>query len=370
MEEREGMGLEKEYSTYFSEFFENVKEEYMESIGFREADELSSRELAFRDAITSLPGPVKVVRLKIDTKKNKDAENDVYHLIAYDFSNFGESSVRYYGEIDLDEIEKHVGLLKDFNLDEQKIEELRSFKLIGYGDPNCWYWVWIIPYDILENSKEYVRDFIYSINSFWMIFGDKILQKFDRKIDYNSKYGLKSDPALPLSELSKKDKIFSSFVKVDEYGRSRGITIEDLQKSICGIHLIPSVPKEVKKVFGAAKKLYIFGYFEYYFFTISQHYAYLALESAMRNRYSEIYGKPNKFISLDRIIEKLADKGIIPKGEVKTYDAGRYFRNALSHLTDPPIRLPGPNILERVAYQINQIYDRENKLIQEDSCNS
>ena len=367
MEEKEGMDLEKEYSTYFSEFFENVKEEYMESIGFKEADELSSGELAFRDAITSLPCPVKVVRLKIDTKKYKDAENEVYHLIAYDFSNFGESSVRYYGEIDLDEIEKYVELLKDFNLAEQEIEALRGFKSMGYSDPNCWYWVRIIPYDILENPKEYVRDFI---NSFWMIFGDKILQKFERKIDYNSKYGLKSDPALPLSELLKKDKIFSSFVNVDRYGRSREITLEDLQRSICDIQLIPSVPKEVKKVFDAAKKLYTFGYFEYYFFTISQHYAFLALESALRNRYSEIYGKPNKFIGLNTIIEKLVDKGIIPKGEVKIYDAGRYLRNSLSHLTDPSTMTPSSSILERVAYQINQIYDRGNKLIPEDSCNS
>lgn len=350
--------MEKEYSTYFSEFFENVKEEYMKSICFKEADELSSGELAFRDAITSLPCPVKVVKLKIDIKKYKDVKNDVYYLITHDFYNFGGSSVRYYGEIDLDEIEKYVVLLKDFNLDEQKIEGLRGFKLTGYGDPNCWYWVWIIPYDVLENPKKYVRDFI---NSFWWTFGDKILQKFERKTDYNSKYGLKSDPALPVSELLKKDEIFSSFVNVDGYGGSREITIEDLQRSICDIQLIPSVPEEVKKIFDAAKKLYTFGYFEYYFFTISQHYAFLALESALRNRYSEIYGKHKKFIGLNTIIEKLVDKGIIPKGEVKIYDAGRSLRNALSHLTDPSIMLPSSIILERVACQINQIYD---------SCNS
>jgi len=35
----------------------------------------------------------------------------------------------------LDEIEKYVGLLEDFNLDEQQIEKLRGFKLIGYSDP-------------------------------------------------------------------------------------------------------------------------------------------------------------------------------------------------------------------------------------------
>ena len=356
------MDLERAYTTYFSKFFENVKEEFRKSTGFRDVEELSSGELAFRDAISSLPCPVSVIRLKIDIKKHEKAENTIYHLIIYDFSNFGEFSIKYYGEIDLDEIEKYVELLKDFDLDEQKIEELRGFKVVGYGDPNQWYWVWIIPYDILENPKEYARDFIYHpINSFLMIFRNKILQKFERKNDYNSKYGLKSDPVLPLSELLKKAKTFSSFVKVVKSGKPREITIEDLQKDICGIQLIPNVPEEVKKVFNAAKRLYIFGYYEYYFFTISQHYAFLALESALKNRYNEIYDKPNK--NLKDIIKKLVKKGIIPKGEEKIYDAGRELRNALSHLTNPSIMTPSSSILERVAYQINQIYDKGDKLI-------
>lgn len=123
------------------------------------------------------------------------------------------------------------------------------------------------------------------------------------------------------------------------------------------------MPEEVKKVFNAAKRLHIFGYFEYYFFTISQHYVFLALESALRNRYNEIYGKPKKFIRLNTIIEKLVGKGIIPKGEAKTYDAGRYLRNSLSHLTNPSIMTPSASILEKVAQQINQIYDRGNEEI-------
>jgi hypothetical protein len=95
------MDLEREYTTYFSEFFENAKEKFRTSTGLKEADELSSGELAFRDAISSLPCPVSVIRLKINLKKYNKAKNDVYNLITYDFSNFGESSVKYYGELDL-----------------------------------------------------------------------------------------------------------------------------------------------------------------------------------------------------------------------------------------------------------------------------
>ena len=98
------MDLERKYTICFSKLFDNIKVEFGKSIGFREADEVSSGELAFRDAISSLPCPVSIVRLTIDVKKYKEAENSVYHLIRYDFFNFGEYSIRYYGEVDLDEI--------------------------------------------------------------------------------------------------------------------------------------------------------------------------------------------------------------------------------------------------------------------------
>jgi len=55
------MDFESEYTSYFSEFFENAKEKFRTSIGFKEADELSSGELAFRDAINSLPCPICVI---------------------------------------------------------------------------------------------------------------------------------------------------------------------------------------------------------------------------------------------------------------------------------------------------------------------
>jgi hypothetical protein len=180
------MDLKERYFTYFSKFFENVKEEYRKSIGFKETDDLSSGELAFRDAISSLPCPVSVVRLIIDVKKYKEAENKIYHLIGYDFSKSGESSIIYYDEINLDEIEKYIELLKDFDLDQQRIKGLKSFKLLGYGDLECWYWIWIIPYDILEKPKEYVRDFIHS---FLDTFGHKIIKKLREELIIISNMG-------------------------------------------------------------------------------------------------------------------------------------------------------------------------------------
>ena len=206
------------------------------------------------------------------------------------------------------------------------IKELRSFKLNGYGDLERWFWVWVLPYDILEKRNEYIADFICW---FSLTFGSKIWERFERKIDYNSKYGLKSDAVLPFDEFLKKDETFRSFVKLDRSGIKHEITVEDLQKSVSDIQLVPNVPEGVMRVFNAAKRLYIFGYFYYYFFTISKHYAFLALESALRNRNSEIFGKPKNFKSLNMIIEELVRNGTITQAEAKIYDSGRYIRNCL-----------------------------------------
>jgi len=348
---------QKEYYQYFSEFFKDVKKEFRESIGFREEEYLSSGELALRDAINSLPCPVRIVKIKVDVKKHKRAKDSVAYLIGYDFSNFGKLAVRYYGEVKLDKVEEHGKLLKKyFGLDKQKEKLLKNFELKGYGDPDRWYWFDVVSYDIINKRTDYLREFIFL---FQTTFIDKILQKFEKRVDYVSKYGLKSDPILPLSEIIKKDKILNYFIKENKTGRTSELTIEDLQNHICGIQLIPSVPEEVKKVFNAAKKLYIFGYFEYFFFTVSLHYALLSLESVLRNKFSSIYGEPKRFVSLDEIIKKLVEKGIIPKGEASIYDAGRELRNSLSHLTSLSVMLPSSRTLYRIAYQINQIYDKK-----------
>lgn len=325
-------------------------------MGLKSDNDFSSEEAAFRDAVRSLlPCSVRIARLKVDTGAHKDAKGAVYHLIAYYIFNSEKPSTNYYGEIDLDELEKCEDLLKDFGVDYEQIEQLKSFKLGGYGNPQQGYWVSVVAYDIFENPERYANDFLFLLG---YVFGERISKKFERKMDYNSKYGLGPDVVLPPSELLKKDRVVSGFVGYGEEGKHE-ITIEDLQEDVGRIQLIPTAPDEVKKVFNAAKKLYIFGYFEYYFFTISCHYAFLALESALRNKYNQIYGEPKRFVGLREITKKLVEKGLIPKGEAKIYSSGGELRNALSHLTKPMILLPSPRILERVGYQINNLYDTD-----------
>lgn len=347
------MKLEKQYIIYFEQFFKNVREEFNKSVKYCPDDELSSGELAHKKAICSLPCPVKVVRIKVETEKYNQANDSIYHLIAFELSDLGKSKVIYYGEIDIDEIDKQSGLLNSFKLDQADVEELKTFKIQSYADLENWHYVTVVPYDILDKPAKHARDFRWS---FLSSFSREILQRFETIIDFNSKYGLKSDPVFSVPELLQKDKTFSGFVKIDGYGNRHEITIEDMQKDICNIQLISPVPEDVRKVFNGAKKLYVLGYFDYYLFTVSEHYAFLALESALRNRYHELHGESRKFIRLDNVIKDLVKNNVIPGGETQLYLCGGVLRNELSHLTKQKVVSPQPGILESVAYQINYLY--------------
>jgi len=156
----------------------------------------------------------------------------------------------------------------------------------------------------------------------------------------------------------KKDKVFDAFVKIDEGGKSKSIELEDLQQHLSTIVLSSKIPEEIKRVFNGAKDSYLFGYFRYYFFTISNHYALLSLESALRNRYNQLFGKPKKFLSLNEVIKKLADKEVIKKEDRFIYDISRELRNSFSHLTSPPVIVPAMALstLEKVKENIEKLF--------------
>lgn len=155
----------------------------------------------------------------------------------------------------------------------------------------------------------------------------------------------------------KKDKL-CEFVKIDEDGKPKSMEFEDLQQHISTIILDSKIPEEVKRVFNGAKDLYLFGYFCYYFFTISNHYALLSLESALRNKYNQLFRKSKTSVPLKEVIIKLTKKGIIKKEDESIYDISRELRNYFSHLTSPPVIVPAMALstLERVKECIDRLF--------------
>jgi hypothetical protein len=101
--------------------------------------------------------------------------------------------------------------------------------------------------------------------------------------DFNSKYGLAPEPVLDDADVLSPDFLSSMFVRIDT-----GLmpSLNDVQNVLAQILLIPQVPESVTGTFRIAKRLYLFGRFEYAFYTVSQHYAFLAIEAAILCRWT------------------------------------------------------------------------------------
>ncbi len=174
---------------------------------------------------------------------------------------------------------------------------------------------------------------------------------------YTTKYNLNPDPILDLDELLQMDDRLSSIKQRSDSGQLVNLKLKDFQKAVSGAIIIPSVPESVHTAFNGAKQLFIFGYFEYYFLSISLHYLFLAIESALRNKHKEMYGEPKRFMGLKKVIKELSDKCVISDKDKSTYLSIPNMRNEMSHLTQPTIIPAQYKMFERIAEMINQLYD-------------
>jgi hypothetical protein len=67
------------------------------------------------------------------------------------------------------------------------------------------------------------------------------------------------------------------------------ITTDDLQELLRGCQLRSEVPEDVKSVFEMARKLFVYGYFVYEFYTLAGFVSILAVESALIHRFEQYY---------------------------------------------------------------------------------
>ncbi len=355
----ENKQYEKQYKSFFEKFFDNLINEFFKYTGYRDEEDISINDLPIYYFIKSLPCQIYVKRIKIDKEMNDDAKSEVYFIIKYDFTKLGKLEFRYFGETSINDLHKCSELKNEYYLDSEQIERIKKLNYSScYGfDP--WIWISILHYDLLKDYQCYTNDFLFNLR---YNFRKVIFEKFDKTPDFNSEYNLKPDRMYTKNQLLKKCGPLNSFGKINKNGRIGKITFRDLQQNVSNIQLIPTVSKDVKKVFKAAKKLYMFGYFDYFFFTISQHYAYLALESALANKYEELFGETKDYLNFYNYIEEFVKRGIIPKREEPHYHAARRLRNSLSHLKEPATWLPDSETLSWVASKINQLYHKEFKI--------
>ena len=386
---------EAEWTDFFNRMFTEAKRMILEQYQVEKDGSGPPETQAIREVTAKLPCPLRVAEIRIDTERHKHIEDAVCQIIRYDFSKLGVTpqTVEYCGVVDARDSEELRKLLtRKFDLKETWFDDFnKDFRTIGWCDDEVGFCIQFPLYNIKGNFTSFVSDFLaFPFSSLT----EKTRRKVGEHVDWSSKFNLTPDPILPMSEMTRVDGTLSAFLPFSE-----GAGIEKLQEGICNIQLIPNVPWDVREVFRRAKGLHIYGFFRYNFFAIAQHYAYLALESAIKNRYYQSFGEQNtlqndkgetvkvgridhqtvidfcrrakgwnryklkingeKFaFKLEELLCWLVERKIITEWERKQCGRGMALRNRMSHPTRAYVFPPGYSVkaLEFVADIINKLY--------------
>jgi hypothetical protein len=342
------------------------------------------RILAIRRVFDSLPVPTNVVMLDTEGAEVVRKEGRYAFAIHYDLSHSQTLHVTDHGIVPLSDFDRHRVLFQSvFKVGPESLDDLQVLRFDAiYGYPDVLH---VTLYDPRTNLKQYAYEL------FDLLGSNNITEVFEKHYDFNSKYGLHPDRVLSESELLHIDEINGMFFAGD-----RSQAIETAQERIAALQLTARVPAEVSRVFKTAKKLYLFGLFEYEFFTVSHHYAYLAIEAAVYHRWSQtqskpfvlthgqdqmtvhnagrgsiahfcedkkwkkrdvkINGKPFPF-AMPSLLARLREDGIITEYQHYQLKTKLKLRNIHSHLEFGPLEMPDTGVLERVAELINALFD-------------
>jgi hypothetical protein len=392
----------EEWKNTLSLVADRMREDFHSSHPFKDDGEVSPSILALRDAFYTFPVSADVLLIDAGSKQPAGhygivvmganfAMGPIWTLIAHHTADTSCKEVRFHGTRSLADLDSYLPLLADsFSLDHESYRDSIGNLLFS----GCWTWdseeiVDFVPYDIRKFPTEYGR---YLAHNLFMSHAEGLIRRFKKEHDFNALYSLAEDPILPLEEWTKIDPATALFVKMSD---GKPLTIEERQKSVCDIQLIPRVPDDIRLTFRRAKDAYILGYFRYDFFTVAVHYASLALEAAVKARWSasllkkvaitcgsdkvEMHFPSHTKIShlyrrnawrgrtvlvdgqrfpltMNALLDWLEHEKIVTKWERKGLGIGLSMRNELSHVEHSTTDIPSPDKLRFVAGLVNKLF--------------
>jgi hypothetical protein len=350
-------------------------------------------QLALRDAFCAFPVQTDVLLLDTGGLALHPGEERFWTLLNFDFSVTTGDLVRFHGIAPTSKIARNTALLDThFSLRMHGLDSLRGLLLMGQ-----WYdrsLVHLVSYNAREQLERYSAELASCLSSY----SGSLYKLFGKQVDFNKRYSLTPDPVVGRDPLLRIHFATAHFVNLKTGGP---LTLEQLQEDVSQIQLIPQVPEDIRRTFYLAKRLYVFGYLEYGFFTVSLHYAYAAMEAALHARWSAALpiptvlthrgnGKleslttgPAKHFAIRRlcrvrgwnvrtlqvngepfphtakqVLVSLRKLGIITDWQLKQFgDMWLKRRNYHSHLEFAPVEPPQTDALVQVAGEINQLFD-------------
>ena len=354
----------------------------------------SDNDLALRRLFAAFPFRVEVLLFDTSGLEAHPQVEDIATAIRYDLTHPNTLSVQLRGTIPLVSINSHAQLVKCvLDLEPEFFDDLKRWpSVFGWSSAAVTH---LVPYDSRTKPIEYAEEL-----ADFMARDRDLLELFSPRTDFNAKYDLVSDAPLTDEQLRHIDELTACFVKMSDH---KPPSLSERHLSIADIQLIPQVPESIRRTFHLARRLYVCGYFEYGFFTVSLHYALLALDAALHARWSSTlpafvdltyqdkktgpthrhrmdqpsHVKIREFSqragwkvarvgvggrsfphTVKRVIAELSDQRFINDWQRHTIE--RFYveiRNSLTHLEFAPVHTPSPDVLERVAYFINHLFD-------------
>lgn len=352
----------------------------------------SPQMLALRDALRAFPVPADVLYIDNSRASTINEMPRSFTLLHFAMAAPKALRVNYVDEVHPQDLEVMAPVLETYFDAHPGAMRLICDLQLGSMQKDDRF-TFLVRCDIRRKPEECARDLAMHIlmggRSFW---GPFLLET-----DFNSKYDLQPDSILTDDELVGWDPISEQY-RDSSYQQ---LSLRERQDNVASIQLIPQVPEAVKEVIRRAKRLYIFGHFEYSFFTVADHYAYAALEAAIFHRWNaalpdqlqllykaknqqesavigrigwrriqdycrqqhwrprnlEINGRPFP-ASAAKVVDQLREDRILNDWQhwrMRNVYLG--LRNSHSHLEFCSTTLPRADTIERVVREINTLFD-------------
>jgi hypothetical protein len=345
--------------------------------------------LALRDAFMAFPAPAEV--LFIDCTGHPDNRNPVRTLIRFDMTQPRTCEMKFAASISATDLPMSRTMLEEhFGITDCMWEPIRDLTLVS-----CWSkfnYIFLTRYDIRNEPEKCAIEF-----ADWISMDSQLKELFLSEPDFNAKYRLQPDPVLSMEDLLRID--FKTGMPSSNILRQ--FTLQELQEDIADIQPIPQVPESIREVIRRAKKLYVYGYFEYAFFTVAAHYAYAAMEAALKARWGVSLPRPTSlshtrngvteeatlqttgYAAIERychahgwrtnkvyvngkpfprtskpLLEWLQDEGVITEYQKVMFDKAYLpLRNSHSHLEECSTWMPKSGTIRRAVEQINILFN-------------
>lgn len=129
-----------------------------------------------------------------------------------------------------------------------------------------------------------------------------------------------------VDEMKEPDLRWKSFVRFNDQGEVRRLTIADWHPAVDELALCAAVPNEVTIQFDTARNLLLYSWYVYRFVPVAELQAHRTVEMALRVRLGfDPYGGPG----LSKLLKQAAKVGLV-KNELGA-EALRQLRNNLAH---------------------------------------